>query len=148
MDFSTSFFCFQARIKAGEGWVEFKRRSDLTAHWINVNLGPYFCQLKSATREYWLLAQLKVSEGWAWLKPKVSLILKILKRRIFNWFFLDLGTLVGGATVLGPVCDLRGGGDDGRPGLGPQIWPHLRQDCRRRDIPSRCVGRSDGGRMD
>lgn len=63
-------YASEAGKKLHAGWEELQRRTDLAAIWINHNLGPHWCALKRSTAEYWKLAQVRVQEGWAWLKPQ------------------------------------------------------------------------------
>ena len=71
-------------------WEDFKRRNDIVAHKINLNLGPYFCASKVALLQYWKLAQTQTGRAWASAKPFWNQFLAILASYVkIAWTWLE-----------------------------------------------------------
>lgn len=59
-------------------WEDFKARNDIVAHYINTQLGPYFCAAKKSFFHYWKVAQSETEKAWIWAKPHLMEMLSTL----------------------------------------------------------------------
>ena len=64
-------FVKDAGVAAGKAWTEVKRRHQITAHWLNENVGPYACGVVQQAKRTAAWAAARAADGWAWLRPRM-----------------------------------------------------------------------------